>query len=406
MRDAMPAHLRFGPTMDERAAADPVCVVVQQPALPAYRVPVFEALSKLRGIELTVYYGDDALAPANAEVSSGWAVFSPLKQVQIFGRPLRWHSVQWRAATRRSCDVLILLWNLNFLSLVPALVRARLAGVPLILWGHGYSKCEAAWRAWSRRQVARLADAVLFYDHVTAERYARSGFDTRRIFVAQNALDQRAIRSARAEWLAQPARLEAFRVEHGLVPARTLLYVSRLEHANRVDLLLRAAARLAARHADLKVVIVGDGAARLNLAGLAEALNIKDRVIMPGAIYEERALAPWFLSAAMFCYPANVGLSLLHAFGYGLPVVTSDRRPAHNPEIHALEAGVNGELFEDGNAESLAAVLDALLADDSRRRRLGEAARRTVESEHSMETMLRGFREAIAFCAPAGSATE
>ena len=39
-----------------------------------------------------------------------------------------------------------------------------------------------------------------------------------------------------------------------------------------------------------------------------------------GSIYDEIELAPWFLTADAFVYPENIGLSILHAFGYGLPV--------------------------------------------------------------------------------------
>ena len=44
------------------------------------------------------------------------------------------------------------------------LLRARASGVKTVLWGHGYSKHEAPWRAWPRRKVASLADAVRICD--------------------------------------------------------------------------------------------------------------------------------------------------------------------------------------------------------------------------------------------------
>ena len=36
------------------------------------------------------------------------------------------------------------------------------------------------------------------------------------------------------------------------------------------------------------------------------------------------------------CYPVNIGLSLLHAFGFGLPVVTGNDIGSHNPGIETL----------------------------------------------------------------------
>ena len=367
-------------------------LAIQQPSLAAYRVPVFRELAARKGIDLTVYYGQSP-GLANVEPEGFRAVRTPLRRVGT----ARWHSAQLSLATRRKCDVLMLGWDLHYLSLVPALLRAKAAGVKTILWGHGYSKRESPRRRALRLRVGKMATATLFYNRSAAEAAIGQGLERERVFVALNSLDQAPISAARSKWMDDPARLEAFRRENSLT-GPTVLFCSRLERANRVELLLRAVALLKDEILDLTAVIIGSGEHLMELQELAAALHIAPRVRFLGAIYDEDKLAPWFCSAFCFCYPANIGLSILHAMGYGLPAVTSNRRKAQNPEIEALREGENGLLFRDGDPAALADALRRLHADESLRQRLSAEALRTVREQFTLSRMVDGMMAAVRFC--------
>lgn len=379
------------------ATESPIRLIIQQPSLAKYRVPVFRMLARRNGIELRVIHGSRPDLP-NVPSDGFSAEEVPLRRAHVLGRPLFWHSPQWKSATPRCTDVLMLTWNVRYLSLVPALLRARARNVPTVLWGHGYSKNEVAWRASARNSVARLATALLFYGQRTAEEFIGRGWDERRIFVARNCLDQGPIQAAREAWLGEPARLNDFQTRERLVGGPVVLYVSRLEPHNRVDLLLEAIGRLAPQFPEIQAVIVGGGAGeKARLQALAAERQIAKRVRFLDAIYDERQLAPWFLAADVFCYPANIGLSLLHAFGYGLPVVTSDDLASQNPEIEALEHGVNGLLYQHGDAAALTDVLGRLLRDRDLRHRMGLAARRTATEQFTLARMVDGMEAAVRY---------
>ena len=178
-----------------------------------------------------------------------------------------------------------------------------------------------------------------------------------------------------------------------------MLFVSRLEAANRVDLLLEAAAKLRERVPGLTVAVVGKGPELEALRAQAQRLGLGERARFPGAIYDEEQLGGWFAAATVFCYPANIGLSLLHAMGYGVPVVTGDNIAAHNPEIEALRDGVNGLLFRDGDAADLAEKLARVIGDADLRRSMSEAALRTTSEEFTVERMVDGLEAAARFAA-------
>ncbi len=373
-------------------------VVVQQPALPKYRVPVFRELASRPGIDLMLYYA--ALPHIRNLKPEGFAgEHVPMWHRELMGHPIYWHRPQWDHATRQDSDVQILSWDLHYASLVPSLLRAKAHRVGTVLWGHGISKHEARWRAFPRHKVAGLATALLLYNRTVARHYVELGFDPASVFVALDALDQAPIQAARQWWLDRPEELAAFRRQQSLEMGPNIIFVSRLEPDNRLDLLLKAAPALLSRHPGLKIMIVGKGGDENRLRALADALDLVGRVIFAGAIYDEMKLAPWMLSSDVFAYPVNMGLSVLHAFGYGLPVVTSDRLELHGPEIEALRPGVNGLLYRHGDIDALAETLSGLLADEQRRQRMSAEAHRTATQEFSLKNMVDGMEAAIRFAA-------
>ena len=372
-------------------------IAICQPLVPKYRVPVFDLLGAQPGIELTVYAGTssgslDAAAPSDHFT----VVQSPLVR-HSFGITYQIvQAAQVEAVDKSRHDLLILPWDAHYRSGFRAIDQARRVGLPVVVWGHGYSKRRGRpWATVLRNRMGRRADAVMLYTHTVADRLVqRYGFDAQRVFVAQNALDQRPIQAARAHWLARPEALAAFRREHQLNPEHTVIFVSRLEPDNHCEVLIHALADVRAAVPDARLVLVGKGPTQEALATLAKALEQSDHVTFAGAIYDEDELAPWMLSSALFCYPSNIGLSILHAFGYGLPVVTGDNLATHNPEIEALQPGVNGLLCRDLDPGAMARRWQELFADPALRQRCGAAGRQLVLRKYTVPNMVQGFLDA------------
>ncbi|MEM9421583.1 MAG: hypothetical protein AAF986_03600, partial [Pseudomonadota bacterium] len=125
----------------------PTRVLLQQPALPKYRLPVFKCLADQPGIQLKLVYGEDEGVP-NVEPEGLDASFVPHTHVGIGKRrPFIWQSAQLKYADPTLTDVLILVWNSRWLSLPLALRKARKHGIRTVVWGHGYSKNESPRRA-------------------------------------------------------------------------------------------------------------------------------------------------------------------------------------------------------------------------------------------------------------------
>lgn len=376
-------------------------VVLTQPTLTKYRVPVFKELASRPGIDLLVVHGEEANMPT-AKPDGFKTQLVPLRERIMGTEAFRWHDAQLDFCSPDKADVVVLSWSTRYLSLLPGLIRARWNGVSTVLWGHGYSKAETRLRDKTRATLAGLSDSLLFYNHTAAQMYIDSGYaPPARVFVALNTIDQSPVRAAKDAWVNDPARLQAFKDQHGLGRGPMVLFVSRLQPWNRTEMLLEASVRLRQRFPGYRAVIIGDGPASDDLKARAKALGVEDCVSFLGAVYGEDQLAPWFLSASAFCYPANIGLSLIHAMIYGLPIVTSRELRSQNPEIEAFRDGHNGLGFDKDNTESMTQALERLLGDAALRDSLAANAWDTVANDYTIRKMVDGIEGAVRYAAAA-----
>jgi glycosyltransferase involved in cell wall biosynthesis len=370
-------------------------VVLTQPTLTKYRVPVFKELASRPGIDLLVVHGEETNMPT-AKPDGFRTRLVPLRERIAGSEIFRWHDAQIDFCSPDHADAVVLSWSSRYLSLLPGLARARWNGVGSVLWGHGYSKAETRLRDWSRATLSGLADALLFYNHGAAQLYIDSQYaPAESVFVALNTIDQAPIRAAIASWTADPARLREFKARERLDTGPIILFVSRLNPWNRTEMLVRAAGPLRERFPGVQVVIVGDGPDLERLRRAARDAGVENAVRFTGAVYGEEQLAPWFLSASVFAYPANIGLSLIHAMCYSLPIVTSRLQRAQNPEIEAFRDGYNGLGYDDGSQASLEQCLTRVLADDALRQDLALNAGRTVLNNYTITTMADGLEAAV-----------
>lgn len=371
-------------------------IALTQPDVRPYRTPVYNLLAAQPDIDLTVFADrvNDAPDLNPAEVGFKY-VPTPLTRRRFGPIELMYHPAHASAVDPSRFDLVIHSWNAHYRTLWPALAKARKLGLPSVVWGHGYSKRDSMLRTALRNTLGRRADGVMLYTHVIAERLIeRYGFARDRVFVAQNAIDQAPIEAAKAWWGNRPGELQKFQERHRLDPSQTVAFVSRLYDENRPGWVVEAVDRLKEKFPNVSAVIIGDGPERGSLEQLAKQKGIAHRVHLPGALYDEAQLAPWLMSSRVFCYPVNIGLSLLTAFGFGLPVVTSDNVGSQNPEIAALVPGKNGLTYPDGSLEGMVGALHNLLSDRSLQQTLSLAAWKTVSEEYTLANMVQGFLDA------------
>jgi glycosyltransferase involved in cell wall biosynthesis len=369
-------------------------VLIQQPVIPAYRVAVFSALADRADLACEVHASMQA--PGCPDTCSDEFAFA------FHAHPCRtlWNGAAfWQAGLGIPShfgpgDVLVASGNPRFLSTLRLILQAKRRRLGIVWWGHGWSASSKPLRASPRRVLMRLlADAWLLYTQQEVERYEALGFASNRLFAANNTIDCSPMDAAIGLW--EGPRGEEFRVRERIEKNRMLLFCGRLTEKPGLGKALEALALLLARDSRYTLVVIGDGPERAGLERVAQQLGIGDRVRWLGALYDEGELAPWFLSAACFVYPGAIGLSLLHAFAYGLPVVTHDDAATQCPEFAALRDGHNGRTYRHGSVENLAQAIQSLTERPDLRDEMGRHARETMRRNYSIERMVESFHRAI-----------
>ena len=141
---------------------------------------------------------------------------------------------------------------------------------------------------------------------------------------------------------------------------------------------------------EVGLVIVGSGMNN----GLLEKMN-KENTLYLGEIYDPQHLqiSRIFKMADVFSLPGHVGLGLVQAFYWGLPVVTEDGNQP--PEIHYLVNGRNGFIVRNGNLSELKEKLLYLLQNDEVRKEFSANARNDIVRDGSIHRMFLGFKGCI-----------
>jgi glycosyltransferase involved in cell wall biosynthesis len=159
--------------------------------------------------------------------------------------------------------------------------------------------------------------------------------------------------------------------------------IARLAAVKRQDLMLRAFATLSDGVPAARLLLVGDGPERSNLAALANELRVADRVVFAGYQSAPERFLAVFDAFALSSDSEGLPLSLLEGWSAGLPVVVSAVGGLAVTVAHERD----GLLFSKGDAGAMATALRRLAVDPSLCLRLGENGRAKVRAEYSLERM-------------------
>jgi glycosyltransferase involved in cell wall biosynthesis len=167
------------------------------------------------------------------------------------------------------------------------------------------------------------------------------------------------------------------------IPARARLVVvsSRLNPMKGVEYFLDAAAVLAVSYPDVRFLIVGDGANRLELEERARASGLEQRVLFTGFRTDVPELLQEATVSLLPSLSEGLSNSLLESMACGVPVVAAS--VGGNPEV--IEHGVTGFLVPPKDSAALAAATARFLDDPNMATQFGHAGRRRVADLFSVE---------------------
>jgi glycosyltransferase involved in cell wall biosynthesis len=183
------------------------------------------------------------------------------------------------------------------------------------------------------------------------------------------------------------------------IPAPLILSVGRLVEKKGFSDLLAACRRLKDAGRAFRCEIYGDGPLRVELQAEVQELGLGGDVTLAGA-RTQTELRGAFQRAAVFALTPCVAhdgdrdgipVAILEAMAFGLPVVSTAVAGVPEAVIHDR----TGLLAEPHDIASIAKHLAALLADEPRRRRLGQQARLAVGELFDAAVVTRQLAELL-----------
>jgi len=372
-----------------------VRVHMVQPIVPHYRVPFYEGVARRTDLSFSLSVSNSVPNMPRTKDVRGLAVDTEHEFVGLFGGALLWQRGMALPPDLGPGAALVVDGNPRWLSNYPLILAARRRGIAVVWWGHLHSVTSNTLRTRIRRSLMGFADMLLVYTDAEKDDLLLAGCDPARVSALNNALDDAAIAERSERWQGRPLR--EFMDRQRLATRKVLLFCGRLRvtPSTELEVALRAMPDLIRRDPSYLLVVVGEGPDATRLKTLALQLGIADHVRWLGALYDDEQLAPWFLASRCFVYPGPIGLSLIQALGYGLPVITHANRSQHNPEIAALSDGINGLMFPRGDAAALADCVHRACAAEEFRTALAIAARETIRTNYSMANMIERFAHAV-----------
>lgn len=300
-------------------------------------------------------------------------------RVHVFARAWRWDvrpALRIAAFCRRE-GIDILHSFLFFDGFYGRLAATLAGGIRTIASARGIEYAAGSLRAGTERHLARFSSCVVANSKWMARRLHANGYPRAALTTIPNGIDVDRF----APGCVAP--------HAGLAEGVAIGTVGRMHRVKDHATFLRAAALVAAERPRAGFVIVGDGPEREATRELAGRLGLADNLALPAEVEDVRpylaAMRVFVLSSRAESLPG----ALLEAMSCGVPPVAT--AVGGVPEIVAPAR--NGCLVRAGDAEGMAAGILGLLEDETARRRMGDAARRTVCDRFSLATMIARYED-------------
>lgn len=301
-------------------------------------------------------------------------------------------------------DVVLALNNTTQLTEYVALILCRLLRIKFVWWTHGFNhhQLKSAQVQQLKKKYAlsflKKSDAIITFSPAGKAYLVNNSIAPYKVFTASNTLDTDKLLALKkrigtgfdkADFLRSV--FPGYRVQQNQL---VLLFSGRLVKNKKVDNAIKVVRVLTDKGLDVRLLVVGDGKEKAGLEHLAATLNLQDRVHFAGAVFGDEAVTRYFLASDLFIMPGYIGLAIVHAFAFDLPVITEDIA-MHSPEIQYLKPGINGCLTPEDNTEAMASAITGIQKDKPYFMALQAGTRAVVSGEANIHHMLMHMHKAL-----------
>lgn len=342
-------------------------ILLLYPDMLFYKIPIFNKLSaylEQRGYKLIIWYRH--ISDPNKECSFNY--------IQETSMTLKNYI---RVIEENKIDAVI---NILFKSdpgyifYTSSILKTRALKIPLIFYGHGIDKQKDQW--W-RNIVYNLTyflfDGIILY--TPGEKSKLWERFQHKITCANNTLDM-------AEMTIQETK-DQVKSRYKINSPKIILTTGRLQGRKKIEILRDIFIQDYKNSTDFGWVIVGPDLSD-EVKNSIKGIN---NIYYLGPVYDKLRMAEIFSMSDIYCVPGALGLGIIEALYWGLPVLTMAVN--HGPEAYYLRNGSNSIIAKD--VQELKQMIRDILFDDKKRNLFSDNARKVYQEEATLDKMFDGF---------------
>jgi glycosyltransferase involved in cell wall biosynthesis len=345
-------------------------IIYLDPSCPHYRVDIYNFFAKefsLRGYQFDVYYDlDEATIKKNSPYIHG-IKYNFLTLIKLL--------------ESKKPDILITIVGLKYKFIFPFLFYLKVKGSKILVRAHGInlSLNKSFLIQWPYHLRNFIADRVILYSAHERKFIYKS---SKKIFYANNTLNYNSFFTPNED-------KNVLKMRYGLHFDKIVLFCGRIIPRKRLDILLDAFSDCTKIPNNYGLIIVGGGMP----PNQVKVAQTSSNIIYFDSVFDKVKLGEIFSMADLFCIPGWSGLSINHAFFYGLPYITTNCQ--HAPEICYVQDGLNGRIINSNEPKKLREAIVDLFEKPSELKRMSVNARKTLYNEASIEGMFEGYYQAV-----------
>ena len=292
---------------------------------------------------------------------------------------------------------------IGILSLFFILLISKIFRIKLILWSHGYDRKKGFDPSKSFGDKIRLfylksADAVLLYgenDRNLLKQYV----DEKKVFVAENTFDTARLIDIYKK-LEEEGRTK-IKERSGITFKYNLIFIGRLLKSKNPELLIDIFEKIKDKvSSDVGIHFIGDGPMLEPLKEIIDKKNYNVNFFFHGAIHDYEKTGELLYISDLMVMPGALGLSVIHAFCFGCPVVSFKsygNLPSHGPEADYVINGKTGYLV-DSKSEDINEIILEYLSNNDLQKSMRVSVLDFVKENCTLKKMSEKYIKCLDFC--------